>query len=295
MKYGQKKAPNKLDTTPKAERVAYIGSHVMRDPHITTEELTKLHNKKYKGYAPSTIIKDIKEGRAYARKKGSPMPFKTHEEHKKDREEMEAKLPKTRVCISCKEEKPLKEFKPLTARGDRRRLMCYDCYNSDNKTRAARDRVLKRQELFLYHLERNAGNIALASKATGINRSTHTNWVATDEDYAKKVEEVMENTIDWVEGKMMTMIKGSDGQMIRFYLKTRGKHRGYTEHPTHIINNTNNNNLTQQVTINTKFKAYTDEELNKRIQELEEMLKTGIYTPPVEKTQETQQTNETQE
>ena len=43
---------------------------------------------------------------------------------------------------------------------------------------------------------------------------------------AIKAEE--ETTLDFVEGKAIARIKADDGAMIRFYLATKGKKRGYT-------------------------------------------------------------------
>ena len=43
---------------------------------------------------------------------------------------------------------------------------------------------------------------------------------------AIKAEE--EKTLDFVEGKAIARIKADDGAMIRFYLATKGKKRGYT-------------------------------------------------------------------
>lgn len=49
-------------------------------------------------------------------------------------------------------------------------------------------------------------------------------WPETQQ--AIKDEE--ETTLDFVEGKAITKINEGDGAMIRFYLSTKGKKRGYT-------------------------------------------------------------------
>ena len=42
------------------------------------------------------------------------------------------------------------------------------------------------------------------------------------------IKDETETTLDFVEGKAIERIKDGDGSMIRFYLATKGKKRGYT-------------------------------------------------------------------
>ena len=62
----------------------------------------------------------------------------------------------------------------------------------------------------------------------------HCNWHTADE-YIKKWPETMqalkdeeETKLDYVEGKAIKAIENNDGAMIRFYLATKGKKRGFT-------------------------------------------------------------------
>lgn len=62
----------------------------------------------------------------------------------------------------------------------------------------------------------------------------HCNWHTADE-YIKKWPETLqalsdeeESKLDFVEGKAIKKINESDGAMIRFYLATKGKKRGFT-------------------------------------------------------------------
>ena len=52
---------------------------------------------------------------------------------------------------------------------------------------------------------------------------------------AIKAEE--EKTLDFVEGKAIARIKADDGAMIRFYLATKGKRRGFTYDETTAAGN----------------------------------------------------------
>lgn len=99
-------------------------------------------------------------------------------------------------------------------------------------------------------LEKCNGIVSTACKNIGLARSTFYNWLNTDNDFKEAVNEIQEVAIDFVESKLMEKINGvfiqgkghtddeeelptykvppSDTAII-FYLKTKGKKRGYVE------------------------------------------------------------------
>ena len=78
-------------------------------------------------------------------------------------------------------------------------------------------------------LEKSLGVVTTATKIVGIDRSTHYKWLASDKKYKKAVEEINNVALDYVESKLFKSIeKGRDAPII-FYLKTKGKNRGYIE------------------------------------------------------------------
>ena len=78
-------------------------------------------------------------------------------------------------------------------------------------------------------LEKSLGVVTTAAKIVGIDRSTHYKWLASDKKYKKAVESIGDIAIDFVESKLFKSIeKGRDAPII-FYLKTKGKNRGYIE------------------------------------------------------------------
>lgn len=78
-------------------------------------------------------------------------------------------------------------------------------------------------------LEKSLGVVTTAAKIVGIDRSTHYKWLTSDEKYKKAVEEINNVALDFVESKLFKSIeKGRDAPII-FYLKTKGKNRGYVE------------------------------------------------------------------
>lgn len=71
--------------------------------------------------------------------------------------------------------------------------------------------------------------VTVSCITTGISRQTFYNWMENDEAFKLEVEDARELQIDFVESKLLDMIEAGDTTAIIFYLKTRGKNRGYNE------------------------------------------------------------------
>ena len=86
-----------------------------------------------------------------------------------------------------------------------------------------------RQQHFLKALQETGGIISAACQKVNIHsRNTVYKWMK-DEKFKAVVDEVNETNIDFVESKLMTLISQDNPTAILFYLKTRGKKRGYVE------------------------------------------------------------------
>ena len=78
---------------------------------------------------------------------------------------------------------------------------------------------------------------------TTIAARLHCSWHAADNAIKasaaamQAIKDEEEKTLDFVEGKAISRINEGDGTMIRFYLATKGRQRGYTyeEEPAHGI------------------------------------------------------------
>jgi hypothetical protein len=78
-------------------------------------------------------------------------------------------------------------------------------------------------------LEKSLGIVTTACKAVGISRETHYRWTREDEAYKEAVQSIADIALDFAESQLHKRIKdGSDAAVI-FYLKTKGKKRGYIE------------------------------------------------------------------
>jgi hypothetical protein len=78
-------------------------------------------------------------------------------------------------------------------------------------------------------LEKSLGIVTSACKSVGINRSTHYDWLKTDEDYKAEVESIEDIAIDFAESQLHKQIKDGNPTSTIFYLKTKAKKRGYIE------------------------------------------------------------------
>ena len=94
----------------------------------------------------------------------------------------------------------------------------------------------RKKKPFLKALREGRGIITYACEKIGINRMTYYNWIKNDEEFAKQVEEINESTIDAVESKLLSAINEENITAIIFYLKTKGKKRGYVERTEHDVN-----------------------------------------------------------
>ena len=85
------------------------------------------------------------------------------------------------------------------------------------------------KRLMINALEKTLGVVTSACKIVGIARSTHYNWYDNDRDYRDAVDDISNIALDFAESKLHEMIKDKDTTATIFYLKTKGKKRGYIE------------------------------------------------------------------
>lgn len=73
------------------------------------------------------------------------------------------------------------------------------------------------------------GIVSIACKTVGMDRATHYRWLKDDPNYAEAVADVSEIALDFAESSLHKQIKDGDTTATIFYLKTKGKKRGYIE------------------------------------------------------------------
>jgi ACT domain-containing protein len=78
-------------------------------------------------------------------------------------------------------------------------------------------------------LERNLGIVTPACKEVGISRDRYYTYYNEDPEFKKKVDELTEFTLDFVETKLFQNIKEGSEKSILFYMKYKGRKRGYID------------------------------------------------------------------
>lgn len=78
-------------------------------------------------------------------------------------------------------------------------------------------------------LEKSLGIVTTACKTVGIHRSTHYEWYNTDEEYKAQVDSVQDVTLDFAESQLHKQISEGNVSATIFFLKTKGKKRGFIE------------------------------------------------------------------
>ena len=84
----------------------------------------------------------------------------------------------------------------------------------------------KKQSEFLSVLNSSLGIVGLALQNTDTTREELNDWME-EYDFKEKIDEINETTLDYVENKLINEIKEGNMSAITFYLKTKGKNRGY--------------------------------------------------------------------
>ena len=110
------------------------------------------------------------------------------------------------------------------------------------------DEQVNTKKAILHALELYHGIVTDACGSISLSRSTYYDWLKTDAEFKAAVDEIQDTALDFVESKLFQKINGvmlagksgEDGEpavyeqppsdtAIIFYLKTRGKKRGYVE------------------------------------------------------------------
>ena len=90
-----------------------------------------------------------------------------------------------------------------------------------------RKKVVREKEL-LAAIKDSSGFYSVIAKRLGCSWHAVQNAIERSPEAQQALLDEEETTLDFVEGKALARIKAEDGAMIRFYLATKGKKRGYT-------------------------------------------------------------------
>lgn len=86
-----------------------------------------------------------------------------------------------------------------------------------------------KKEAMLQALENSLGVVTVACKQTSTARSTYYKWLNEDKEFAKAVKDIENIALDFGESQLHSQIKEGSTSATIFFLKTKGKKRGYVE------------------------------------------------------------------
>lgn len=78
-------------------------------------------------------------------------------------------------------------------------------------------------------LEQSLGVVTTACKIVDCNRSTFYKYYNNDSNFRESVDELQNMTLDFAESQLHKQIQDGNTTATIFYLKTKGKRRGYIE------------------------------------------------------------------
>mgnify|MGYP006431135745 FL=1 len=98
-----------------------------------------------------------------------------------------------------------------------------------------------KKESLLKALEKSLGIVSTACEAVNISRTTYYKYYNEDKDFKRSVDSISDIALDCAESQLFELIKEKNVTAIIFYLKTKGKKRGYIEKQE---SRDNSNNIT---------------------------------------------------
>lgn len=96
------------------------------------------------------------------------------------------------------------------------------------QSRQPKKRLTTKDKL-LKALEESHGIVSTACKKAGISRAMYYKLWNADEKFRQECEEIQDAAVDFVESELFKNMKDGNVTAQIFYLKTKGKHRGYVE------------------------------------------------------------------
>ena len=89
--------------------------------------------------------------------------------------------------------------------------------------------VQPKKAKMLKALEKSLGVVTTACKMAKVGRTTYYEWLDKDPEFKKAVDDFNNIALDFAESKLYELIQEGNVTATIFYLKTKGKKRGYIE------------------------------------------------------------------
>jgi len=91
------------------------------------------------------------------------------------------------------------------------------------------NKIQQTKKALIEAMQKSLGNVTQSCKLVGVNRSTYYDYYNKDADFAQACDDCENIALDFVESQLHKQIKDGVPSSTIFYLKTKGKKRGYVE------------------------------------------------------------------
>jgi hypothetical protein len=91
------------------------------------------------------------------------------------------------------------------------------------------NKTLQYKKALIEALEKSLGVVTTACRSVGVSRWTFYDYLKSDAEFAAQVADIENIALDFAESKLHKRIEKDDTTAIIFFLKTKGKRRGYIE------------------------------------------------------------------
>lgn len=108
--------------------------------------------------------------------------------------------------------------------------------NGQPKKQTASNSVKIKKNALIEAMTKSLGVISEACKIAKMPRSTFYNYYNSDPEFKRACDECQDIALDFAESQLYQQIKDGSTTATIFYLKTKGKHRGYVERQQIDIN-----------------------------------------------------------
>ena len=92
------------------------------------------------------------------------------------------------------------------------------------------------KQLYLEALRKSAGVMTPACEAIGVERVTIYRWRKEDPEFNAACDEILDVALDLAESALLKQIQKGDTKAIEFFLRCKGKSRGYDQRQEFDIN-----------------------------------------------------------
>ena len=116
----------------------------------------------------------------------------------------------------------------------------------------------KRKTAFLGVMDKSLCNVSTSCKHVGISRNCFYDWMKKDPYFNELITDIQEANVDFGETMLLKNVREGKETSIIFYLKTKGKDRGYIERIENVNKNID------------KYEGWTDEQIKAEIKRLQD-------------------------